>query len=88
MKPNDAPSVAPSTAGTGAAPLATARLPAGADGSYRTLFDAGNGQPFLIKTSFRAQASDPNTNYAKAIQRNDLLNWQPRGAMAIRSLIG
>lgn len=62
---------------------ATARLPAGADGSYRTLFDAGNGQPFLIKTSFRAQASDPNTNYAKAIQRNDLLNWQPRGAMAL-----
>lgn len=62
---------------------AVAKLPAGADGSYRTLFDTGNGQPFLIKTSFRTQASDLNSNYMKAIQRNDLLNWKPNGAMAL-----
>ncbi|HMN78350.1 MAG TPA: prolyl oligopeptidase family serine peptidase [Burkholderiaceae bacterium] len=75
IAPGLLPNVDPATA--------VSRMPAGADGSYRTLFDAGNGQPFLIKTSFRTQASDPNSNYFRAIQRNDLLNWQPRGAMAL-----
>ncbi len=62
---------------------AAARLPAGADGTYRTLFDQGNGQPYLIKASFRAQGGDLNSNYMKAIQRNDLLNWKPTAPMAL-----
>ncbi|MFT3804858.1 MAG: lipase family protein [Burkholderiaceae bacterium] len=63
---------------------AIAKIPAGADGSYRTLFDAGDGSPFIFKTSFRLASQQPGSPYAQALQRNDLLGgWKPAAPMAL-----
>jgi len=62
---------------------AIAKVPAGADGSYRTLFDAGDGSPFIFKTSFRLASQQAGSGYAQALQRNDLLGWKPGAPMAL-----
>jgi Prolyl oligopeptidase family len=56
---------------------AAANLPA-------NLFDLGNGQPFLIKTSYRADYnSNPNNGFRVAGKRNDLLGWKPNAPVAL-----
>ncbi len=63
---------------------AAAKLPAGADGTYRTLYDQGNGQPFLINKSYQTAAQDPASTYQKAFSRNDLTTgWKPSSPMVL-----
>ena len=63
---------------------ATARLPAGADLTYRTLFNRGDGQPYLINDSFRTSAQVPTSGYSKALALNDLItNWKPTKPVAL-----
>ncbi|MFT4103712.1 MAG: lipase family protein [Burkholderiaceae bacterium] len=62
---------------------AIAKVPAGADGAYRTLYDAGDGSPFILKTSFRQASLQASSGYAQALQRNDLLGWKPGAPMAL-----
>lgn len=66
-------------------PTALAKVPAGTDGTYRTLFDAGDGKPFLIKNSYRtAMASQGAAHPLNAdTARNDLLNWKPSSPVAL-----
>ena len=56
---------------------AMAQIPAGADGAYRTLFDKGDGSPFIIKTSYRTQTSAAGNPLYAAATRNDLTSWTP-----------
>ena len=62
---------------------AMAKLPAGADGNYRTLFDAGDGQPYLFNASFAAAARTDASPLTQAMQRNSLLGWKPTAPMAL-----
>ena len=62
---------------------ATARLPAGADGSYRTLYDQGDGQPFLLTTAYANATRAGTSGLAKAMARNSLLDWTPKAPMAL-----
>ncbi len=61
---------------------AMAKLPAG-DGTYRTLFDTGNGQPYLFNSSFVAGAQTDASSFTQAMQRNSLLGWKPTAPMAL-----
>ncbi len=62
---------------------AAAKLPAG-DGTFRTLYDLGNGQPFLINKAYQTAALDPASNYQQAFARNDLTTgWKPTSPMAL-----
>ncbi len=82
-----APAYAPNMVGlfpTTDVAAAAAKIPAGADGTYRTLYDQGNGQPFLINKTYQTAAQDPNSNYQKAFLRNDLTTgWKPTSPMVL-----
>ena len=58
-------------------PAAAGRIPAGSDGTYRTLFDKGDGSPFIIKSSYRTQTTAPGNPLYAAAARNDLTAWTP-----------
>lgn len=60
---------------------AIAQVPAGADSSYRTLFDQGDGSPFIIKSSYHSQTSTPGNPLYAAATRNDLTGWTPATPM-------
>lgn len=81
-----APAYAPNMVGlfpTVNVAAAAAKLPAG-DGTYRTLYDLGNGQPFLINKTYQTAALDPASNYQKAFARNDLTTgWKPSSPMVL-----
>lgn len=63
---------------------ALAALPAGLDGTYRTLYDQGNGQPFMISTTYQNAAKNPSSNFQQAFARNDLTTgWKPTSPMAL-----
>lgn len=63
---------------------ATAKLPAGADGTYRTLYDQGNGQPYLINTAYATAARSSSSAFQQAFARNDLTaGWLPSSPMAL-----
>ncbi len=65
-------------------PDATHRLPAGADGSYRTLFDRGDGQPYLYKASFQQVGLTPSSGFVQDVQANSLPGgWAPSVPMAL-----
>ncbi len=65
-------------------PVAKSLLPPGADGTYRSLFDVGDGQPYLLTSAFRARAMTPTDPFMADVQRNDLLGgWAPRAPMAL-----
>ncbi|MFT3804857.1 MAG: alpha/beta fold hydrolase [Burkholderiaceae bacterium] len=65
-------------------PDATHRLPAGADGSYRTLFDLGDGQPYLYNASFRQTGLTPSSGFVQDVQANSLPGgWAPSVPMAL-----
>lgn len=65
-------------------PNAKQQLPAGPDNTYRTLFDAGDGQPFLLTTAFRQAAAQPTSGFYQDLQRNDLtLDWAPSSPMIL-----
>lgn len=65
-------------------PNALAALPAGADQTYRTLYDQGNGQPFLITTAYQNAAKNTNSTFLQAFARNDLTTgWKPGSPMAL-----
>ncbi|MFZ2989528.1 alpha/beta hydrolase family protein [Ideonella sp.] len=58
--------------------LTTGKLPA--DATFRKLFGTGG----LIKESFRAPYfTDANNGFKKAAEVNSLLNWTPKGQMAL-----
>lgn len=62
---------------------ATAKLPAGADGSYRTLYDQGDGQPYLLAPAFVSATKAGTNGFAKAVVKNTLLDWTPKAPMAL-----
>lgn len=62
---------------------AAARLP-NTDGTFRTVYDQGNGQPFLINNSYRTAAAAQTSGFYQAFARNDLTTgWKPKAPMAL-----
>jgi pimeloyl-ACP methyl ester carboxylesterase len=48
------------------------------------MFDGGNGTPYLIKTSFRADVqTNPNNGLNLAAKKNDLLDFKPTAPVAL-----
>lgn len=63
---------------------AQARLPAGADLTYRTLFNRNDGQPYLVTDAFRTSAQAPTSGYSKALALNTLITgWKPTKPVAL-----
>ena len=65
-------------------PGAKDKLPSGDDGSYRTLFDRGDGSPYLLTAPFTAALKAGTGTFYEALRRNDLPgDWVPRGRVAM-----